>query len=406
MNMITFAAACGSVSEAPRIELTEVNHGDPVSITPSLIQDFVTLDDEKEIAAYLIEKAGKTRIDYCEPVWLNWYGESDSYRITLSTDKNMTNDKTTYATEGGTKRLALYNLLPDTVYYYTISDGDGKNLSETGSFTTMPGVRIVSIEGGGNIRDLGGWDTSSGTKLPYGKLYRGGGFNGGNGSSLIVKNEGVQQLLDLGIKSEIDLRGFDEDDDLNAIDFNGFKAGEKQNDCWFRSSGFDTRWLKAPFRAYGDIFDDNANFTFALKNIFTFLADESNYPIYFHCVGGADRTGTLAYLIGGLLGISYEDLAKDYELTTFSRFFGHRYRSEIISTKGVYSFKNITADTADGSFPYGEGSFAKMHAVMLQRYGKAGGTLADAIQNYLLHCGVKFDEILSLKKIMLGLTVD
>ena len=39
--------------------------------------------------------------------------------------------------------------------------------------------------------------------------------------------------------------------------------------------------------------------------------------MYFHCAGGADRTGTLAFLIEALVGVSENDLSKDYELTTF-----------------------------------------------------------------------------------------
>ena len=49
--------------------------------------------------------------------------------------------------------------------------------------------------------------------------------------------------------------------------------------------------------------------------------------IYFHCHGGADRTGTLAFLLEGLLGVSESDMAKDFELTTYSNSI-HRRNSE------------------------------------------------------------------------------
>ena len=51
------------------------------------------------------------------------------------------------------------------------------------------------------------------------------------------------------------------------------------------------------------------------------LTSVRNYgPIYFHCAIGRDRTGTLAFLIEGLLGMSKSDIYKDYELTNFSYF--------------------------------------------------------------------------------------
>lgn len=38
--------------------------------------------------------------------------------------------------------------------------------------------------------------------------------------------------------------------------------------------------------------------------------------VYIHCMVGADRTGTLAFLLEALLGVSESDLSKDFELTS------------------------------------------------------------------------------------------
>jgi len=40
-----------------------------------------------------------------------------------------------------------------------------------------------------------------------------------------------------------------------------------------------------------------------------------NYPMVIHCIGGTDRTGTYAYLINGLLGVSEEELILDYDIS-------------------------------------------------------------------------------------------
>ena len=55
-----------------------------------------------------------------------------------------------------------------------------------------------------------------------------------------------------------------------------------------------------------------------MKTVFDALADESNYPLYFHCWGGADRTGCVAFTIEAILGLDEENLMKNFEYTTLS----------------------------------------------------------------------------------------
>ena len=45
--------------------------------------------------------------------------------------------------------------------------------------------------------------------------------------------------------------------------------------------------------------------------------------------GGADRTGTLGFLINGLLGVSYSDLVIDFELTSYSSINNEHIRSHL-----------------------------------------------------------------------------
>eukprot|EP00002_Diphylleia_rotans_P029999 TRINITY_DN6139_c0_g1_i1.p1 TRINITY_DN6139_c0_g1~~TRINITY_DN6139_c0_g1_i1.p1 ORF type:complete len:362 (+),score=80.98 TRINITY_DN6139_c0_g1_i1:49-1134(+) len=46
------------------------------------------------------------------------------------------------------------------------------------------------------------------------------------------------------------------------------------------------------------------------------FADEKNYPIIFHCTHGKDRTGVIAALILGCLGVSIDDIAADYAISS------------------------------------------------------------------------------------------
>jgi hypothetical protein len=55
--------------------------------------------------------------------------------------------------------------------------------------------------------------------------------------------------------------------------------------------------------------------TTIVADIFSLLADESSYPLVFHCLGGKDRTGVVAALVLGALGVADEDIARDYTMT-------------------------------------------------------------------------------------------
>lgn len=110
------------------------------------------------------------------------------------------------------------------------------------------------------------------------------------------------------------------------------------------------------------------------RKVFSALSDPSRYPIYIHCTGGADRTGTVSYLVNALLGVSKEDLIHDYEYTSFS-IYGERN-----SRGGAYSFPALVS--------------------AIESY--EGNTLSEKVESYLLSCGVTLDEIYNIKAIMLG----
>ncbi|KAL8695517.1 MAG: hypothetical protein Q9218_000095 [Villophora microphyllina] len=49
-----------------------------------------------------------------------------------------------------------------------------------------------------------------------------------------------------------------------------------------------------------------------LRQVFQVLADADNYPIYFHCTQGKDRTGLIALLLLLILGIPLDVIIVDY----------------------------------------------------------------------------------------------
>lgn len=143
-----------------------------------------------------------------------------------------------------------------------------------------------------NVRDLGGWPCDGGT-VKYGLLIRGG--------KLAVADRGVL-VGELGIQHDLDLRGREGGGSDDEPDMTESPLG---SDVWY------TRTQQYAWYALTPV----ATWQAYLHCVIDAVTHRE--PVYFHCIAGADRTGTLACVLEGLLGMSQSDIDKDYELTTF-----------------------------------------------------------------------------------------
>ena len=143
-----------------------------------------------------------------------------------------------------------------------------------------------------NVRDLGGWACDGGT-VKYGLLIRGG--------KLAVADRGVL-VGELGIQHDLDLRGREGG---GADDEPEMTASPLGSDVWYTRTQQYAWYALTPVSTWQTY----------LRCVFDAVTHRE--PVYFHCTAGADRTGTLACVLEGLLGMSQSDIDKDYELTTF-----------------------------------------------------------------------------------------
>lgn len=399
-----------------KIVLKEIPGAGNVKLVDDAVREYLSASDVSgQIAALPQVKVSKDA--GALPVKLAWNGNgSVKYTIYVADNENFDN-ATSYVVSGFTRELDVYNLLPSTTYYWKVA-GDRFDMSDTSVFKTEDlSVRLIYAEGTSNIRDLGGWN-ADGSFVNYGKIYRGNQLNGyGNWGNNKLTENGLKTFKDdLKIKTEIDLRTQDKDDANQTVNFVDaslpyykYTIGQYTDilepSVWNAlphdgNTPVDSMENKNDARrlsyATGNAVRNENAMRRSLKGIFEVLADERNYPVYIHCNAGADRTGTVAFLINGLLGVSEADLIRDYELTSFSSVSGLRYRSEI--KNGDFTEIGVMKNDYDNFVAFG----ALMNAIK-NNYGAEGGTLSYAIENFLTdYVGVSHEDIESLKRIMIS----
>ncbi len=216
----------------------------------------------------------------------------------------------------GAGSIAVGNLRIGQDYYWRLNGGEASHFT-----TAWDAPRWIWAEGTSNVRDLGGWKIAGqpGRRIRQGMIYRGGEMD----THLAITEDGIRVLREeLGIRTDLDLRG------------------EVFGKRFESPLGPDIRFENIPMAAYADFIAQKET----CYKVFELLCDESCYPVYFHCWGGADRGGTLALVICALLGAADIDLLVDYELTSLS-IWGDRSRSSELFCGFVDALKEYEGET-------------------------------------------------------------
>ena len=270
---------------------------------------FPYIDSAKK---YLEAGADANVADYFEvvrnqqkPVQIVWQyeGENAEKFLVEYATKGDFSDVIAVEVAGDARFVDLYNLYKASDYFVRVTaynqDGKGVESAESSFQTTSLGPRVMNIEGVCNVRDFGGWKTMDGQTISQGIAYRGGSPMPLPRDPLdtIITDKAKAYMRDvLGVKTELDLRSPEE----SGIYGEGVIPGVKL--VYKTINGYDAA-MKEPER---------------FREVFRFFADKNNYPMYYHCTAGSDRTGTVTFLLRMLLGMSEFDAIKDHEFSSFS----------------------------------------------------------------------------------------
>ena len=276
-----------------------------------------------------------------------------------------------YTINKNQRSVNFYNLYPGTKYYVKVTevfmDANQASKELVTSFETCDiSTRVIHVDGIANVRDLGGYTTSlvESGKTKQGMIYRGSALEDEK-RQLAITKEGEEVFLnELGIKTEIELR-----DEGNFTSPLSGKLNYKQ----------------LPIAVYNEVFDERQETTRkSYKALLELLADEKNYPVYIHCQQGDDRTGTIAFFLNALLGVGYNDLCIDYEMTSFSP-------SGLRGARNGQNYSNHFADIYSGLITFGE----------VKESGELSGDTPTSVcaENFFKSLGVTEDTIEAIRRI-------
>ncbi|MBR4821988.1 MAG: tyrosine-protein phosphatase, partial [Bacteroidales bacterium] len=211
------------------------------------------------------------RKDHPYPVSVEWEfpAGGGNQRILVADNPDFT-DPVIYSISGSAVSYDIYNLIPGKHYHWKVTSSSGEYV-DGGEFMTTGRRRFLKVDNICNVRDLGGILTADGRKrIRFGLVFRGA-------------------VLDLRTDSEaVGITSSPLGEDIDYVRFSN------ANDYYY-----DKCWTSDVYILAIQWHNDRLR---------------EGKPVYFHCIYGADRTGTLAFLLESLLGVGENELAKDYEL--------------------------------------------------------------------------------------------
>lgn len=352
----TDSTAPSEIAGALRIEIPFFTEA--VQLLPSQALQYINRDlSEPAVKAIDIYNPNRERLDHDLPVRLTFgvKGLPAGYTVAsamveVCTNSSFVNPRI-FNLRSGEYSVDVNHLMADTRYYFRISItlSDGSVNAVQGSFKTAAAPRILYVDGINNVRDIGGWKTTDGKTIRQGLLYRGSELDGAVEPAFKITAQGVNDMLtEFGIRTDLDLRA------------------PTDNIYGTHALGANVEHIYHSASDYAYIFEEYGSNI--VRDIFADLADESRYPIYMHCTYGLDRTGTICYLLEALLGMSEEDLQREYELSALYNGW--------VDTKWFNEF--VTALQA-----------------------LEGDTMQQKVEGYLLSTGVTAEQIETIREIFL-----
>ena len=315
----------------PSIDYIQIKTTDATSVDPStLTEDDIPDNDMRNLQQYkyVLEsdiykyKTYATGGDFSAPRGMKLRFDdvesASKYYIQVAESEALLTSAT--VREATNKFYYFQNAKLNTKYYYRAATSEaGLASAAVKTITsTAQAPRVVYVPDVLNFRDIGGWDSYlvDGAKVNQGLYFRCAQLNGAAGSTtskLDSAGKGLAALKELGIKCDIDMR------DIGNQPSRGAGPSPANTTDWpftFVSAAVPSG--SEPVRWEGGTYQ-GTNIAEQYVKIFDAIANCDNEPALLHCTYGADRTGIVTFFLEALIGMSEEDMTKDYLWTQFTQ---------------------------------------------------------------------------------------
>ena len=362
---LLFAAGCASAAagegarleESPalvdRVRIVAPADGATVPLLKDGHKEFLDFDRaarRKVFADDDYRRAMRKVGDAPAKVALEWRGGQGPWHVVV---KREADGKVFFSGDSEKPKLDLENLEIARKYTWIVSES-GKTAAKASFMTEDRAPRMIHVAGVPNMRDIGGRIGLDGRRVRQGLVYRSAGLNE-NANRYYTKDEilkmhekgilvesvpelskkdaqKIEERLKPGSKKKPDLKHLVKEwrpgkkrlgsqSKAYLVETLGIKTDidlRTDRECYGMKGspvGDAVKWVHVSSSAYSDMASAEGKEAFA--KVFRTFLDEKNYPIVFHCIAGADRTGSLAYILNALLGVGEDELEKDWEVTAF-----------------------------------------------------------------------------------------
>jgi protein-tyrosine phosphatase len=170
--------------------------------------------------------------------------------------------------------------------------------------------RKIKFQNIQNSRDLGGYRTPAGYMVAWRSIFRSGDPNNATPGDITKIKEKLKVNTILDLRNDYDIALL-KTSPMNTLGFKYFNIPLMIDDPHGRRLGVVMRQTSN----LGDVYSflvRQPEYGRRIVEALQIIADPDNIPLIFHCSAGKDRTGILAAILLGVLGVSEIDIIKDY----------------------------------------------------------------------------------------------